>query len=264
MKVNALLVVLLAQALSPSPRELLDVARPLTITEIAAVLNASQQALTAKTFRLSSVPGGQELEVLMGPAGWPKTIRRTYGIESGIVGGVGGSSTRPTETRWHQDVINIIDFTGRPARRCNGSAEQGEMVIEYVLRSSTPAWTATARQRGARDVRIAPALEMLRGAGPIASGERRRIGDRWVRALVSQWAVPGDRRTEAPLLIGDPLPNVVGDPAPNEATQSLWIDTESLLPLRWELSKRGLRTDFTYESISLGPPTALDTPDCIQ
>jgi hypothetical protein len=64
MKAMGLLVVLLAQ--TPS---LLDIVRPLTITEIATVLNASRQVLTTKTLRLSSVPSGQGSEILMGPAG---------------------------------------------------------------------------------------------------------------------------------------------------------------------------------------------------
>jgi hypothetical protein len=48
---------------------------------------------------------------------------------------------------------------------------------------------------------------------------------------------------------------VVGDPAQNEATQLLWIDIESLLPLRWEVSRRGMFNygfDLIYESIDLG------------
>ena len=87
------LVVLLTQVLNHLA--LLNVARPLTIGEIATVLNAARQALTAKTVRLSSVPDGQRSEVLMGEAGWPKLIRMTYGIERGIVSGVVGSSTTP-------------------------------------------------------------------------------------------------------------------------------------------------------------------------
>jgi hypothetical protein len=178
-----------------------------------------------------------------------------------------GSFTRPTETRWQEDVINIIDYTGRPARHCDGSTQQGEMVIEYTRGSSTQAWTATARRRDARDIGIARAFEMLRGAGPITSGERRRIGDRWARAFVSLWTPPETGITQPPLLIGDPLPNVVGEPAPNDAIQSLWIDTESLLPLRWEVSKRGMliyRSNFAYQPIDLRTPAGIDAPGCIR
>jgi len=63
------------------------------------------------------------------------------------------------------------------------------------------------------------------------------------------------------------MPNVAVDPAPRDATQSLWIDTSSLLPLRWELFKRGKPTsgfDMTYESIDLRPPAGVDAPACIR
>jgi hypothetical protein len=270
---------LLAQTPNPSPPELLNIARPLTTTEIATVLDASRQALTAKTFRLSIAPRGQGPEVLMGPAGRPKIIRTTYRIVGGVVGGIvggvvsgtPGGATRSAETRWQEDFTNIVDYTGRPARRCDGSAEHGEMVIEYVHRSTTHAWTATARTRSARDVggpRIARMFEMLLDAAPLTSGVRRQIGDRWARALVSSWTPPRpDARSEAPLLTGDPMPNVAGDPMPDDATQSLWIDTASLLPLRWEVSERGRLTygiDITHESIDLRPPAGVDAPECIR
>jgi hypothetical protein len=68
MKAIATLVVvatMLAQTLNLSPRDLLNVARPLTTTEIATVLSASRQALTSKTFRLPSAPGGRGPESLL-------------------------------------------------------------------------------------------------------------------------------------------------------------------------------------------------------
>jgi hypothetical protein len=108
---------------------------------------------------------------------------------------------------------------------------------------------------------------MLRGAIAVTSGERRRMGDRWARAFVALWSPPVDRATEKPLLTGDPLPNVAGDPRPNSAMQSLWIDTEWLLPLRWALSGAGrlnYRFDFSYGSIDLRPPEGVDAPQCIR
>lgn len=79
-----------------------------------------------------------------------------------------------------------------------------------------------------------------------------RCRPRWNRALVSPWTPPSaDRRSQAPRLTGDQVPNVRGEAAPNDAIRSLWIDTESLLPLRWEMSKRGMLIDgfdFIYTS----------------
>ena len=271
MKAAALLVALPALlSQPPSPQSLVEAERALTIAENATVLNGSRRALAAKTFRLSSVSGDQGTEVLMGSAGQPKLIRTTSAIIGGIVSGiVPGSSTPPTETRWREDIVHISEYTGRPARHCDGSAEQGEMVIDYMLRSAARAWTATARRRDARDgwYGFAPAFEMLRGAMAVTSGERRRLGDRWARAFVAPWAPPPDRSAEAPVLTGDPMPNVAGEPRPNNAIQSLWIDIESLLPLRFEVSRRGLLTDgfdFTYEPIDLRPPAGIDVPQCIQ
>jgi hypothetical protein len=47
--------------------------------------------------------------------------------------------------------------------------------------------------------------------------------------------------------------------------QSLWIDTESLLPLRWEASNRGSLVygyDFRYQAIDLRIPERVAAPEC--
>lgn len=262
------MVALLTQARNPSPRELVDLTRPLTDAEVATVLNASREALAAKTFQLSYVGRGGGPDVLMGPAGQPKMIR--WILEGGIVGGVvfaDGSSSRPVETHWRR--VTLTDYTGRPARHCNGSTEEGELVVEYAQDGSTDRWTATARRRGALDFGgpgVAPLFEMLQGGGPVTSGERRRIGGRWARGFISPWTPPAQSSAEPPLRIGDPVPNVVGEPIPDDAFQSLWIDTESLLPLRWEASNRGSRAywyDFRYRAIDLRAPRGIDAPECL-
>ena len=119
---------------------------------------------------------------------------------------------------------------------------------------------------GGRESR--PCFEMLQGDGPIASGERRRISGRSARALISPWTPPTLTFVEPPLLTGDPIPNAVGKPAPNDAVQSLWIDIESLLPLRWEASESGwllaLRYDFSYQAIDLRSPADVDSPECFR
>jgi len=63
---------------------------------------------------------------------------------------------------------------------------------------------------------------------------------------------------------------LTGDPAPNPADfipiQSLWIDTESLLPLRWEVFQRQAflgATDFVYEKLDLQRPAGFEMPTCI-
>jgi hypothetical protein len=266
--VLALMPALFAQPASLSARELLALARPLTPTEIATILDAARAALAGKTLRLSWMGTARGPEVLMGSQGQPKILRYHGGIIGGTVGGItaDGSPSAPPTT-WREDVTTIIDYTGRLARDCNGAAESREMVIEYELRSSRPTWTVRARRLDARDrsVGIAPVLEMLRGGGGVASDEHKQIGNRRARAFVSAWTPPPD--SSAPVArTGDPIPNVVGQPAPNDFIQALWIDTESLLPLRWEVSKRSISThgfDFQYELIDLRPPAGVEAPKCI-
>lgn len=269
MKALALLAVALVQTLNPSPRELLNVARPLTNAEIAIVLAASRNALASKTFRLSYGPSGQGPEILMGPTGLPKLVRSASTLHAGIVyGSAPGSTSTPPSRQWTDELTRVVDYTGEPARRCDGSAASGEMVIEYEGRGATPVWTAAARVRDARDLGgPGVVFEMLRGAGSLASGERRETRGRWARAFVSPWVPPQDRRSQPAILIGDPAPNVAGDRAPSESIQSLWIDAESLLPLRWEVHSRDVTTHnyvFDYKAIELQPPAGVTAPNCIQ
>jgi hypothetical protein len=76
--VLAVMPAVLAQPANLSPRELMALARPLTPTEIATVLDAARGALAGKTLRLSWIGTAQGPEVLMGSDGQPK-IRATSG-----------------------------------------------------------------------------------------------------------------------------------------------------------------------------------------
>jgi hypothetical protein len=282
---------LLAVRVDPAARELMNRARPLTSAEIATVLDASRQALAAKTFRLSAGNGERGMEVMMGAGGWPRRIRSIYGLLGGTVGGtVRGTATAPRTTSWREDFITIVDYTGRPARRCDGSVEDGEMAIEFTFRQSTREWTTTARRRGDRESAgpgpgFMPMFEMLRDEVPLTSDERRRDADghRSLRAFVAQWTPPADRREpsspQPQQIIGDPMPNVTGEsassgdrergPEQQLRTQRLWIDTVSLLPRRWEVfdpdraGKGGYGFDFVYERLELRLPANVTPPACI-
>jgi hypothetical protein len=84
------------------------------------------------------------------------------------------------------------------------------------------------------------------------SGECEEIDGRWARAFVAR------------------------NPAPNVLTQALWIDADSLLPLRWDASypadpDRGIpakpytRVWFGYDaSVDVRPPDGITPPDCIR
>jgi hypothetical protein len=263
--------VLLTQQSSLDPRDLLSNPRPLTNTEIAVILTATQRAMTGKTFRLATFGGRQGPEILMGRAGAPKRIRWAGAILGGTVGGVASDSSAPsrTATTWRLDYITITDYTGRPARHCNGLADQGDLVVEYRLESSSVHWKITARRWGARDfggLGLRPVFRMLQGAGTLTSGEVKRVGGRLARALVAPWTSPA-RGEQETMLIGDPIPTLRGDPLPHEAVQSLWIDTRTRLPWRWEVSEQGLFRfgyEFSYSSIDLRLPRGVASPDCIQ
>jgi hypothetical protein len=272
----------LAQAGAPPPRELLRAGRALTSDEIAIVLGASRDALAGKTLRVSFSPVRPAMEVLVGRMGQPRTVRMFSGVDGGTVAPAprGGGSAM-VQTRWHEDRVTIVDYTGRPARPCAGLAEGEapepvELVIEYTQRSSAtmaPAWTVKARKRGERELggpALTPVFEMLLGRAGITSGEHRQIRNRQARAFIAPWREISTSEPHAARrpLRGDPLPNVQGEPRPRteaeQPIQRLWIDTESLLPLRWEVyGGNGRYLDFGVESFDLQPPAGLDVPDCI-
>ena len=265
----ALVTVLLVQVVTQSPRELLRVARPLTSSEIAIVLAASRDAMAGRTLRLPSVFNGQGPELRMGPAGLPTAVRSLSTVEGGMIS-VSADGIPPTSTHFVEEVTRFIDYTGGAVRRCDGAIEPGELVIEYERRGAERDWTATARRREANDVGglgYAWAFAMLRGAGSLVSTAQGQIAGRSARAFAAPWVLPGGDNVERIILRGDPAPNVIGEPAPNESIQTLWIDAESLLPLRWEVNKRGERShgfDFTYVSIELQPPAGVEAPGCVR
>jgi len=274
MRADALLAVVLAlvAASGPSPRDLLNAARPLTAIEIASVLDASRRAVARKTFRASALSGRLSLDVRVERSGRPKIVRTAFGLEGGMVFGVAAGAPTPpfsTEMRWHEDVVSIVEYTGRPVRRCDGSVEPGEMVISYTLSSRSSSWTTEGRRRDPTEIQypnVQRVFELLRGIAPLTSGERCSIGGRPARAFVAPWKPPPDRSSHAPILTGDPIPNVAGEPSQTEATESLWIDVRSLLPLRWKISKRGVLMygyDFKKMSLDLRPPPGVRAPDCI-
>jgi hypothetical protein len=260
---------LLAQTAHLSPRDLLRVDRALSGHEIATILSASRDALTAKTFRLASVQFNTGPDILMGRAGRPRIVRWTGAIEGGVAGPARPDGTVPT-THSRREYIKIVEYRDRSVADCRGSRGGGELVVEYERDLSSTRWSTTTRELDGRDfggIGIAAIFEMLQGHGPLTSGERRRINGRSARALVSAWKPPARNDTEPPFLRGDPIPNVRGERAAgeDEAVQSLWIDSASLLPLRWEASNQGLRAfgfDFAYSAIALRRPAGVKLPPC--
>lgn len=275
-----------------SPRELLEARRPLTTAEISRVLAASREALAGRTLRMSASATGQGPELLMRGDGQLARFRISYSTVNGVVPSSGPSS------RWTEDVTKVIDYTGRPARSCDASATSttptasaagaGELVIEYTLsrRSNEQrpprGWSAVARRLGEREAGmpgLVPVFEMLRGIGsPVGDDTRQTFGNRSARGFVAPFVSIHDERhgrsllPSSPSLIGDPQPNIAGEPRPRpepKPMQTLWIDTESLLPLQWEVTDHGKRLqrfDFIYEPLDIRLPALASgaPPDCIR
>jgi len=189
-------------------------------------------------------------------------IRSTGNSES-IAGVIGGSIAGGLRVLSPPDrLVSLIEYTGVPARRCDGAPATGEMVIDYLLNSTTQLWTVTARESGPSDVSMAGPLAMLRTTASLTSGETRLVGTRTARAIISPWLPPSNRGTDDVVLTGDPAPN----PAEFVPVQSLWIDTTSLLPLRWEVSQRQAivdEFDFVYEPLEFQRPADVELPKCV-
>ena len=102
---------------------------------------------------------------------------------------------------------------------------------------------------------------MLAGVTASESGGRRQIGDRTARGLVAPWQLPPGAQTNDP---------------PQGLMQTLWLDTESLLPLRFSIAVPANRAfgtpaipdyglSFIYDStLTLTPPEARSIPNCVR
>ena len=252
----ALSTSMLTQTLNPSPREVVKMTRPLTQAETAAILAAARQAAAGKTFKLSYAPGGMGPDLILRADGRPRFERTVSGYTSWSGSATNGSV--PTTQETHVDLTTFTHFTGETARSCTGSPLTGELVVEY--RNEGKGWTATARLPTPHEF-AAPLFDVLAGAIPVESGGVREIGGRTARAFVSPWNPPAD---------------TVGPTLPSNTTQTLWIDADSLLPVRWGISipampDRGMPAipdyglAFTYDAtIVLAPPDEVQPPTCIR
>jgi hypothetical protein len=241
-----------AQTLNPSARTIVAQSRTLTQAEVAQVVGAARDAIAGRTFKLSYQPGGPGPEVLMAANGRPRFVRTVSGYTSWS-GSSRGSSSGGTSTTSRETQANareITEFTGRPARRCDGSATDGELVIEY-RNEDQRGWTAKARTRTPMEF-AAPVFDILTGVVAVEDGAAKTIGDRRARAFVAPWKPPAGSQPGGPL-----VPNL---------TQSLWIDVETLLPLRWDVNAPtapGYGVSFTYEAIDIRAPVGVVAPECI-
>jgi len=238
-----------AQTLNPSPRAVVAQSRRLTQAEIAQVLTAARGAIAGRTFRLSYRPGGPGPEVLMATNGWPRFVRTVSGYTSWS--GTAANETVATPREYRADVREVTEYTSRPARKCDGSEVDRELVIEYRNESSR-GWTAKARTRSTMEF-AASIFDILAGTTRVGDGALQPLGDRPARAFVAPWTPPAGSQP--------------GGPLPQNATQTLWIDVETLLPLRWEVGAAnapGYGVSFTYEMLDIRAPDGVVAPQCIE
>jgi hypothetical protein len=232
-----------AQTVTPAARDIVRNNKPLSSAEIAVVLAAVREAMTGMIYRLSYTVSGPGPLVLMGSDGRPRLIRG----ESG--------------TRGYVDLVSVTEYTREPAKRCDGTDLGDELVVEYEHKSPDDRWTARARARTASEV-LAPIFDMLTGVIPLDSGSLARVGDHTARALVGAWRLPPGAIPASPLQA--------------RMQQSLWIDTTSLLPVRWSMivplaPELGVPPSvdyglwFTYDTASeLRRPDGVAAPTCVR
>jgi hypothetical protein len=228
-----------AQTLNPSAREVIRQSRALIDAEVAAVLAAARVAVDGRTFRLSYQPGGPGADIQMGPDGKPRYIRMTSG-EHG-----------------QADTVTFLHYTRLAARGCDGTTRPGVLVREYENKGS--AWTVKARTRSALELADA-AFDMLAGLRRTTSGAVQKLNDRTVRPFLAPFQLPEGA-------LGGPPPGTI---------MALWLDTNSLLPVRWSIAlpaspEQGLPAGlpdfgvvFTYlDGLDLQPPSEIVAPDCV-
>jgi hypothetical protein len=248
---------------TPASRDILKNEKPLSPAEIVVVLNDARRALADKIFRMSYTTTGQGPVVLMGTDGRPRTIREESGSDfagGGVFANSNGQTAR-VERSGHVDLITIRDYTRRPAKRCDGTDLSDELVIEYEHKSTDDRWTAKARARTSAEL-LAPVFDMLTGVIPLESGSVARVGEHTARALTGPWRLPPGA--------------IPGSPLQARMRQSLWIDTTSLLPVRWSISVPADATIgmpaipdygmfFVYGvSGDVRPPDGVAAPTCVR
>src|SRR5689334_7864589 len=98
-----------------SPRDLLDLQRPLTPAEVRTVVDGIQQALADKTFRLlDRFPG--EREILMGRDGLPRLIRVKGRGET--IAGITSETGSMRVFNLPDVIVSVLEYSRVPTPRC--------------------------------------------------------------------------------------------------------------------------------------------------
>jgi hypothetical protein len=266
-----------AERHAPAVRRFVNQARPLTSEETVRVLAAVRTAIAGKHGRLISAAdeaaARRGTEFAIGANGRLQFLRWSGGVQGGMVTSDG------TRTTWTREVTTISHLTGRPALGCDGALRTGQLIIDY--RNDGGGWAATARSRLYPNSPT-PLDDFLAGDLRVESGELQLIGGRSARELVAPWTAPATSEAVAdargPEYRSDDGGRTWTKTPPANVPQlieSVWIDTESLLPVRWAVMfaadpAHGVparpHTVFSirYDNASdLRPPSGATPPDCV-
>jgi hypothetical protein len=263
---------LTAQKHEFSVQNLINATRQLAPDEVARVLDAVRARMAGKRGRFTTsqddAAGRSGVEFVAGSNGHLLFLRSTGAIEGGIVGGDG------TSTTWTREYTVITEFSGRPARACDGSVRPGELILQYY--NDGAGWIPSARSDDDRRLPT-PVFALLMGNLSVESGELTNIDGRSARAFTATRMLPEDM-AYGPEYRSDDTGRPWTKVAPDERTQlrlSLWIDTRSLLPLLWEVrperdAQRGIASrPVTHvsvhfaDSVHIRRPSGIKQPDCI-
>ena len=268
-----------AQSCGPSVRDLVKAARPLTPGEDARVLSASRIAIAGKRGRLTSAAddaaGRPGTEFAISSNGRLQFLRSSGGIQGGLVVADG------TSTTWTREVITITHLTGLPAQGCDGTPRAGQLVVQY--RNEGDGWFAIARTR-VYAASPTPLDDFLAGDLRVDSGELQMIGARSARVFVAPWTTPTNTAQASANTVQGPeyrsddggrTWTKTSSANTPRLTQSLWVDTESLLPVRWAVMsvadpEHGVPAkpynvlSIRYDDASdIQPPPGATPPDCV-
>jgi hypothetical protein len=268
-----------AQTRGPSVRDLVKAARPLTADEASRVLAAARTSIAGKHGRLTSAAddaaGRPGMEFGLSRSGRLEFLRRSGGVQGGIVSAGG------TSTSWTREVITITRLTAMQARGCDGTPRAGQLVVEYS--SDGGGWSATARSR-VYAASPTPLDDFLAGDLGVDSREIQMIGGRAARVFVAPWTAPATAAdasanpAQQPEYRSDDGGRTWTKASPADTprlTQSLWVDTESLLPVRWAVmfaaapehgvpAKPHTVLSVRYDdAIDIQPPSGVTPPDCV-
>ena len=233
-----------AQGSATQIRERLANPTLLSSDEITEVLEAARAAAAQKTFWVSSsFAGTPSLELLLGSDGRPVLIQVTSGIDT----------SGPGQPAQHVTVEVLTAYLRRPAVYCDGSAAPGELVAEYE--NVGDGWTVSMRHSVEGSEELTPPFAALRGEVTLADAGSATIAGRVARGFRGSWSPPASGRPLSP-----------------DAVQTLWIDEQSLMPLRWSVTTTvspGVPPDdsgfflIPDSTIDVRPPTGVQPASCI-